>query len=83
VLEGEGFCRLGEETIPVRRGSVVARPAGTGVAHAFQAGADRLELLAYGTRDRRDIAWYPDTQKINFRAFDFTARIEPLPYWEN
>jgi uncharacterized cupin superfamily protein len=82
VLEGEGVCRLGEETIPVHRGSVVARPAGTGVSHAFQAGADRLELLAYGTRDGRDIAWYPDSHKVNFRAFGFTARIEPVGYWD-
>lgn len=82
VLSGEGECRLGDERIPVRPGAVVARPAGTGVAHCFHAGDDGLELLAYGTRDGRDMAWYPDSRKVNFRGFGFTARIEPLGYWE-
>ena len=45
VLEGDGDLLLweveGVAEHPVRSGSVVARPAGTGVAHAFRGGAGR------------------------------------------
>jgi uncharacterized cupin superfamily protein len=34
VLGGAGEVRLGEERLPVGRGSIVARPPGTGVAHS-------------------------------------------------
>ena len=46
-------------------GSIVARPPGTGVAHSFEAGDDGLVMLAYGTRDRADACWYPDSRKIS------------------
>ncbi len=82
VLAGSGDVRLGEERTPVREGSVVARPAGAGVAHAFYAGGEGLTLLAYGTHDPRDVAWYPEAGKVNFRGLGFTARLEPLDYWE-
>jgi uncharacterized cupin superfamily protein len=38
VLAGSGTCILGEEEHPVRTGHVLARPAGTRVAHALRAG---------------------------------------------
>lgn len=82
VLAGSGEVRIGDERSPVREGSVVGRPAGTGVAHAFYAGDHGLTLLAYGTHDPRDMAWYPEVGKVNFRGFGFTARLEPLDYWE-
>jgi uncharacterized cupin superfamily protein len=82
VLDGSGEVRIGDERESVREGSVVARPAGTGEAHAFYAGDEGLRLLAYGTHDSRDMAWYPEAGKVNFRGFGFTARLEPLDYWE-
>jgi uncharacterized cupin superfamily protein len=82
VLGGSGEVQIGDEREPVREGSVVARPAGTGIAHAFYAGDEGLTLLAYGTHDPRDIAWYPEAGKVNFRGLGFTARIEPLDYWD-
>ena len=39
VLVGHGTLLLGDDEIEVRAGSVVSRPAGTGVAHAFRGGA--------------------------------------------
>ena len=56
------------ETHPVRRGSVVARPAGTGRPHTFRAGDAGLAVLAYGTRDPRDVTFYPRSGKVNFRG---------------
>jgi uncharacterized cupin superfamily protein len=66
----------------VRRGSVVARPPGTGVAHAFRAGPRGMSLLAYGTREPADIAYYPRSNKLSFRGLGVIGRIERLDYWD-
>ena len=82
VLAGAGTLLLGDERHAVRAGSIVTRPAGTGVAHSFEAGDDDLVLLAYGTRDPDDILWYPDSKKISFAGIGVIARAEPLDYWD-
>jgi uncharacterized cupin superfamily protein len=94
VLEGEGMLELtpsslgaGElgnesETYPVRRGSVVARPPGTGRAHAFRAGEPGLTVLAWGTREPNDICWYPRSRKLFWRGVGVIGRIETLDYWD-
>jgi uncharacterized cupin superfamily protein len=82
VLDGDGVLELGDEEAPVRRGSVVARPPGTGVAHALRAGADGLTYLAYGTREPSDICFYPRSNKISFRGVGVIGRLEQLDYWE-
>ncbi len=90
VLEGEGTLELTPSMPPsaeseqhaVRRGSVVARPPGTGVAHAFRAGDSGLTLIAWGTRDPNDICWYPRSKKIFWRGVGVVGRIEQLDYWE-
>jgi uncharacterized cupin superfamily protein len=82
VLRGEGTLLLGEERIPVRNGHVVARPPGTRVAHAFEAGDDGLTYLAYGTREPNDIAYYPRSKKIYWRGVGVMARVEKLDYWD-
>ena len=82
VLDGEGTLLLGDERIPVRRGHVVARPPGTRVAHAFEAGDGGLTFLAYGTREPNDIAYYPRSQKIYFRGVGLMTRVEKLDYWD-
>lgn len=79
VLDGEGALLLGEEEHPVRRGHVVARPPGTGVAHTFRG---PLTLLAYGTREPNDICYYPRSHKFFLRGIGLVGRIEPLDYWE-
>jgi uncharacterized cupin superfamily protein len=82
VLDGDGLLLLGDEQIPVRPGSVVGRPAGTGVAHAFRAGERPLTYLAYGTRDPSDVCYYPRSNKIAIRGVDVIARLERLDYWD-
>jgi uncharacterized cupin superfamily protein len=90
VLEGDGTLELTPsmppgaepELHPVRKGSVVARPAGTGVAHAFRAGDSGMTLIAWGTRDPKDICWYPRSQKMFWRGVGVVGRIEQLDYWE-
>jgi uncharacterized cupin superfamily protein len=90
VLDGDGTLELTPSMPPwaepevqaVRKGSVVARPAGTGVAHAFRAGDSGMTLIAWGTRDPNDICWYPRSKKIFWRGVGVVGRIEQLDYWE-
>ena len=90
VLEGEGTLELwphlrrgGEhEAHPVSRGSVIARPAGTGRAHTFRAGADGLTVLAYGTREPTDVTYYPRSGKVNLRGIGLITRLDVLDYWD-
>jgi uncharacterized cupin superfamily protein len=72
VLEGSGTVTLGQESAGVRRGTVVSRPAGTGVPHSFQAGDDGLAYLAYGTRVANDVVYYPRSEEIRFRGVGVT-----------
>jgi uncharacterized cupin superfamily protein len=82
ILEGSGMLLLGDGERPVRAGSVIARPAGTGVAHAFRAGAQPLTLLAYGTRDPNDICFYPRSGKVSLRGVNAIFRVERVGYWD-
>jgi uncharacterized cupin superfamily protein len=87
VLEGEGDLLLWEPggigEHPVRAGSVVARPPGTGVSHAFRAAEGGMTLLMYGTRDPNDVCYYPRSGKVFFTGLGVIARLgEPLDYWD-
>jgi uncharacterized cupin superfamily protein len=90
ILEGGGSVLLypsvrdgGElEEFPIRPGCTIARPAGTQRAHAFRAGDDGMTLLAYGTRDPNDIAYYPRSGKISFRGVGVIGRLEQADYWD-
>jgi len=82
VLGGSGQVRLGEDRFDVRRGSVVARPPGTGIAHSFVAGDQGLEVLTWGTREPNDICFYPDSGKVYLCGVGVIGRIEPLDYWD-
>jgi uncharacterized cupin superfamily protein len=82
VLRGDGAVVLDDEEAPIRAGSVIARPAATGVSHMFRAGPHGLTYLAYGPRDPGDMCWYPRSRKIAFRGLGVTVRVEPLDYWD-
>jgi uncharacterized cupin superfamily protein len=82
VLEGSGTLLLGDDEHPVRAGSIVARPPGTGVAHAFQADDDGLTLLAYGTREPNDIVFYPRSGKVALRGIRARFFVNRVEYWD-
>jgi len=87
VLAGDGHVLLWEEDgvaeHPVRAGSIVCRQAGTGVAHAFRGGEAGMTVLMYGTRDPRDVCYYPRSGKVFFIGLGLITRIgEQLDYWE-
>ena len=88
MLDGGGELELyaegpePTERHAVRTGSVVARPAGTRVAHAFRAGEGGLTLLMYGTRDTNDVCYYPRSNQVYLRGVGVIARLERLDYWD-
>jgi len=82
VLGGDGVVELGEEEHPLRPGTVVGRPAGTGVAHALRAGDEGLVFLAYGTREPDDVCYYPRSNKLYFCGLGVLGRMEKLDYWD-
>ncbi len=87
VLEGDGALELlhpdgTAESHPVHAGHVVARPAGTGVAHAFGAGDGGLRVLAYGVRDPADMCFYPRSGKISVRGLKTIVRVQQVDYWD-
>ena len=61
-------------------GHVVARPPATRFAHHIVGGPEGGTMLVYGTRDPNDIAYYPHSNKIAFRAVGLIARLDALEY---
>ena len=87
VLDGDGQVLLweegGVEEHELRTGSIVCRPAGTGVAHAFRGGDDGMTLLMYGTRDTREVCYYPRSGNVFFVGLGLIARLgEQVDYWD-
>jgi uncharacterized cupin superfamily protein len=82
VLDGTGTLLLGDEEHPVRAGSVVARPPGTGVPHAFRAGDGPLTLLAFGTREPNDIVFFPRSGKVGLRGVKVRFNVTQVEYWD-
>jgi uncharacterized cupin superfamily protein len=82
ILGGSGTLLLGDEEVAVRPFDVIARPAGTGVAHAFAAGDDGLTYLAYGPNVPDEIVYYPRSNKILFAGIGVMTRVEKLDYWD-
>lgn len=81
VLAGNGTLLLEDDEHAVRPGSVVARPPGTGVSHAFRAADDGLTLLAFGTRDPNDIVYYARSGKVSLRGIKARFHVERVGYW--
>jgi uncharacterized cupin superfamily protein len=68
------------ETHELRSGHVVCRPPGTRISHFVRGGDDGAVMLVYGTKDPNDIAYYPHSNKINFRGVGLIARLDHLEY---
>ncbi len=82
ILAGAGTLLLGDEEVAVKPFDVIARPAGTGVAHAFRAGDGPLTYLAYGPKIANDTIYYPRSNKIYFGGVGVITRVEKLDYWD-
>ena len=66
ILEGEGLLRFGDDEYPLRKHDIVACPPGKrDVAHQIiNTGKTDLKYLALGTRERVEVAEYPDSDKV-------------------
>jgi uncharacterized cupin superfamily protein len=95
VLDGDGALVLYDldgnvtEEVAVRAGTVVSRPAATGVAHTFRAGDGGMTVLSYGERRGEDVAWYPRSSKLAFRGFPgsgvlggIVVKVERADFWD-
>ena len=85
VLDGDGVLLLGTDEAEhlVRAGSLVSRPSGTGVPHAFRAGEGGMTLLMYSDVDPNDMCWYPRNGKVLIRGLGLVFRPEPVSYWDD
>lgn len=81
VLDGQGEVELGTTRYPVRAGSIVARPPGSGESHAFIGGPGGMTYLAYGTRRTHDVCHYPRTSKVNFGG-GLVVRVVEVDYMD-
>jgi uncharacterized cupin superfamily protein len=79
IAESRGAKR---EDHPVGTGHVLSRPAGSRMAHALRAGPNGVTYLAYGTRRRNDIAYYPRSNKLYWRGVGVIGRIDHLDYYD-
>jgi uncharacterized cupin superfamily protein len=82
ILDGDGVLLLGadEEEHPVRAGSIVGRPAGSGVAHAFRAGESGMTMLMFSDKHPGDTAYYPRSGKVTLRGLGITIKPEIVPW---
>jgi uncharacterized cupin superfamily protein len=79
VLAGSGEALLGEETQPLRPGSVLWCPPAGRVGHAVRAGTEGMTYLVYGTRCPGEWVYYPRSRKVSLRG-GVMFRVEPVEY---
>ncbi|TCS99088.1 putative cupin superfamily protein [Tepidimonas ignava] len=89
VIEGQGEVRIGGQTYAIRRGDVIACPAGgPETAHQIvNTGTAELKVLAVSTAGTPEVCHYPDTGKFGVldpeHGFAYMGRAEgSLDYWE-
>jgi uncharacterized cupin superfamily protein len=82
LIPGPRLTMEGAETErhELRPGHVVARPPGSRISHHIVGGGEGGAMLVYGTKDPNDIAYYPHSNKINFRGVGLIARLDALEY---
>jgi uncharacterized cupin superfamily protein len=65
VLEGSGTLRVGEDRVPLEKGSYAAFPAGAEGAHQFvNTSNGTLRYLCFSTMVEPDAMVYPDSDKV-------------------
>jgi uncharacterized cupin superfamily protein len=80
VLAGDGVAVIGDDEHEVRAGSVVVRPAGSGVAHVLRAGERGMTFLAFSDKVATDMVFYPRTGKVLLRGLGITIKPEIVPW---
>jgi len=89
IVSGEGECRVGDATVPVKADDMIAAPAGAEAHQLVNTGPEDLRYLAISTMGSADIVEYPDSGKIAAAAgmengdfstatFKTMGRIQPV-----
>jgi uncharacterized cupin superfamily protein len=93
IVEGEGTCRIGDTSYPVRTGDLIASPAGTEAHQLVNTSNRELRYLSFSTLGSVDIVEYPDSGKMAAAAgisnADFTTatykamgHVQPAGYFD-
>jgi uncharacterized cupin superfamily protein len=93
IIEGEGTCRIGDASFPVRAGDLIAAPAGAEAHQIVNSSESDLRYLALSTLGSVDIVEYPDSGKMaaaaGIRNADFSTatyktmgRVQPAGYFD-
>ena len=68
IMQGSGLLRMNGEEVSIKTGDVISKPAGQEIAHQFiNNGSEILQILDAGTREKDDIATYPDENVVFIR----------------
>ncbi|MEM5818371.1 MAG: cupin domain-containing protein [Desulfitobacterium hafniense] len=68
IMQGSGLLRMNGEEVSIKMGDVISKPAGQEIAHQFiNNGSEILQILDAGTREKDDIATYPDENVVFIR----------------
>jgi len=68
IMSGKGILRINGEEISIKTGDVISKPAGKDIAHQFiNNSSEILQILDIGTREKDDVATYPDENVISVR----------------
>jgi uncharacterized cupin superfamily protein len=88
VLDGSGTLELLDAhaatagSAPLTAGSVVSRPAGSGVSHSIRAGEGGLKMLGYSDIHPGDACFYPRSQKLSMRGLGIRFRVTDVDYFD-
>jgi uncharacterized cupin superfamily protein len=88
ILEGDGTLELWDahaESVgshPLRAGSVVVRPPGTGISHSIRAGANGMRMLGYSDRHPDDACFYPRSQNVALSGLGILFRVTQVDYFD-
>ncbi len=73
IIEGSGLLRFGDNEYPLRRHDVIACPPGgrDGAHQIINTGDMPLRYLALSTKERVEVAEFPDSDKIQVAVGDY------------
>jgi len=85
IMNGQGILRIDGEEILIKTGDVISKPAGKNIAHQFiNNSSELLQILDVGTREKNDVATYPDENIIFIRDKKFVFNInDKIESWSS
>lgn len=85
IMSGKGMLRMDGEEISIKLGDIISKPAGKNLAHQFiNNSSEMLQILDIGTREKNDVAKYPDENIIYLRDEKLVFNInEHLKNWHS